>query len=108
MPCVTPRLTVVRPRGHVVADDCERLTEKAYSLRFYGDANADGMVDHSGTEPGDSQWQCHYRMDYALSTATSCPHTCKEYFTSHGRARQNMGLRTKKCHVFRSHYYWQF
>eukprot|EP01048_Picozoa_sp_COSAG05_P026276 COSAG05_NODE_7083_length_857_cov_11.101583_2_plen_168_part_00 len=32
----------------------------------------------------------------------------EEYSTSHDRARQNMELRTKKCHVFRSHYYWQF
>ncbi len=60
---------MVRPHGHIVVDDCERLTEKAYSLRFYGDANADGMVDRSGTEPGDGQWQCYYRMDYALPHA---------------------------------------
>ncbi len=57
---------MVRPHGHIVVDDCERLTEKAFSLRFYGDANVDGMVDRFGTEPGEGQWQCYYRMDYAL------------------------------------------
>lgn len=57
---------MVRPHGHIVVDDCERLTEKAYSQRFYGDANMNGMVDRFGTEPGDGQWQCYFRMDYAL------------------------------------------
>jgi hypothetical protein len=57
---------MVRPHGHIVVDDCERLIEKAYAQQFYGDANMNGMVDRFGTQPGDGQWQCYFRMDHAL------------------------------------------
>ena len=32
-------------------------------------ANENGAVSRWGTEPGDGQWQCYYRMDNALPKA---------------------------------------